>query len=202
MKLNPDNDVYTGDLSILNIRKQAWAKGEPRGDIYRRITYVLLVITLIVLLLVGRQTFGGSTMMSQLPVHITIWTAALIILLVSRQGKKISEIPFNGYHSARFETDDDTIYYVYQQGMTLKTYFIKDKDIKCMTRDDESGVLLIEGDAVINTQRRNGEDQEKVSEFYALVPFDKYDLDDLLAPYKKKVKSAPGKLRDKYRDEH
>lgn len=202
MKLNPDNDVYTGDLSILNVRKQQWSKGEPKADVYRTATYILLVIALIVMIFVGRQTFGGTTSMSQLPIHITIWTSAVIILLVSRQGKKISEVPFNGYHSARFETDDDTIYYVYQQGMSLKTYFIKDKDIKRMTRDDESGVLLIEGDAVINTQKRNSEEQEKVSEFYALVPFDKYDLDDLLAPYKKKVKSAPGKLRDKYRDEH
>ena len=59
-------------------------------------------------------------------------------------------------------------------------------------------MLLIEGDAAINIQTRKGETEENVSEFYALVPFDKYDLDDLLAPYKKKVKKADGELRERF----
>ena len=42
----------------------------------------------------------------------------------------------------------------------------------------------------------------QVQEFYCLVPFDKYDLDDLLQPYGKKVKSVKGSLRQKYIDEH
>ena len=61
---------------------------------------------------------------------------------------------------------------------------------------------MIEGNAVINTERRGGESEETVTEFYALVPFDKYDLDDLLQPYGKKVKNAKGSLRQKYIDEH
>ena len=32
----------------------------------------------------------------------------------------------------------------------------------------------------------------------ALVPFDKYELDDLLAPYKRKVVKADGKLRENF----
>ena len=202
MKLNSDNDVYTGDLSILNIRKQTWAKGEHRADKYRYITYALLVITLAVLVYINMHMPEDPTTREQLPFHITLWIAAIIIILIARRGKLMSEAPFNGFHSARFETDDNTLYYVYQQGMALKTYFIKDKDIKRMTRDDEAGVLYIEGDAVINIQKRSGEEQESVKEFYALVPFDKYDLDDLLSPYKKKVKSAPNALREKYRSEH
>ena len=86
--------------------------------------------------------------------------------------------------------------------MTLRTYIIKDKDVKKIIRDDDWGVILIEGDAVINIERRKGETEEKVNEFYALVPFDKYDLDDLLQPYGKKVKKANGTLRQKYLDEH
>ena len=43
MKLDPGNDVYPGDLSILNIRKQQWAKGEDRSQIYNIATIVINV---------------------------------------------------------------------------------------------------------------------------------------------------------------
>ena len=134
--------------------------------------------------------------------HIAIWVTALLAIFVSKRGKKISEQPFAGFHMAHFEADDDTVYYQYQKGMTLRTYYIKDKDIKKIYRDDTASVLLITGDATINTQTRQGESDEKVSEFYALLPFDKYDTDDLLAPYKKKVVNYDGKLRDKYTEDH
>lgn len=103
---------------------------------------------------------------------------------------------------AHFEADDDTVYYQFQKGMTLQTYYIKDENIKKIYRDDKAGVLLIEGDATVNVQTRKDESEHSVSEFYALVPFDKYDLDDLLAPYKKKVKKADGQLREKYTSEN
>jgi hypothetical protein len=103
---------------------------------------------------------------------------------------------------AHFEVDDDTVYYQYQKGLSLRTYYIKDKDIKKIYRDDEAGVILIEGDATVNVQTRKSETEEKVSEFYALLSFDKYDLDDLLQPYKNKVKRVDGKLREKYSEEH
>ena len=148
------------------------------------------------------QVRGGTTKLSQLPLHLSIWITALAGYLTARQGKKISEQPFSGFHMARFEADDDTVYYIYQKGMSLRTYYIHDKDIKKIYRDDEAGVILIEGDATINIQTRKNETQEKVSEFYALVPFDKYDLDDLLQPYGKKVKNSKISLRQKYIDEH
>lgn len=201
MKLDPKNDVYPGDLSILNIRKQDWAKGEERSKIYTILSFVILIAGLITMILVSNKNKGG-TMMSQLPLHITIWTTALLAFLTARKGKQLSQAPFYGFHDARFETDDDTLYYRFQKGMTLRTYIIKDKDVKRITRDDDWGVICINGDAVVNIERRGGETEEKVDEFYALVPFDKYDLDDLLQPYGKKVKSANGTLRQKYIDEH
>lgn len=202
MKLSPENDVYTGDLSILNIRKQQWIQGDQKSALWRRISYACLIVGFAGIVYVGTRTYGGSTMMSQLPLHISIWITALAAYLTARKGKVTSSRPFDGFHSARFEVDEDTVYYVYQKGMSLRTYYIRDKDIKKIFRDDEAGVLLLEGDAVINTQRRKGETEEKVDEFYALVPFDKYDLDDLLQPYKKKVKKADGQLRQKYIDEY
>ena len=149
--------------------------------------------------LVASKTQSGA---SQLPVHLTIWTVALITYLVAHRGRVLSEAPFNGYHSARFEVSDDTVYYIYQQGLKLKTYYIRDKEIKKIRRDDESGVLCIEGKATVNIQSRSAETEEKVDKFYALVPFDKYELDDLLAPYKKKVVRADGKLREQFSEEY
>ena len=201
MKLNPNNDVYPGDLSILNVRKQQWAKGEERSKVYNIGAVVILIAGLICMIIVNSK-FGGTTMMSQLPLHITIWITALLAFFFSRKGKQISQAPFFGFHDARFETDDDTLYYRYQQGMTLRTFIIKDNNIHKITRDDEWGVILIEGDGVVNIERRGGETEEKVSEFYCLVPFDKYDLDDLLQPYGKKVKNSKISLRQKYIDEH
>ena len=175
MRLDPNNDVYPGDLSILNIRKQDWAKGEDRSKIYTILSYVILICGLIAMIMVATRN-RGNTMMSQLPLHITIWITALLAFITARKGKQLSQAPFYGFHDARFETDDDTLYYRFQKGMTLRTYIIKDKEVKKITRDDDWGVILIEGDAVVNIERRSGETEEKVSEFYALVPFDKYDL--------------------------
>ena len=202
MTLNPNNDVYQGDLSTLNVRKQAWSRGNVTSQKYRYAAWVVLAIGFCVIIYVMLKVRGGTTALSQLPLHISIWVTAILALIVARQGKKVSEQPFAGFHMARFEVDDDTVYYVYQKGMSLKTYFIKDNAIRRIYRDDDAGVLLIEGDAVVNTQTRKEELQENVTEFYALVPFDKYDLDDLLQPYKKKVRNVNGQLREKYTAEY
>ncbi len=202
MTLYPNNDVYQGDLSTLNVRKQAWSRGDVTSQKYRYAAWVVLAIGFCVIIYVMLKVRGGTTALSQLPLHISIWVTAILALIVARQGKKVSEQPFAGFHMARFEVDDDTVYYVYQKGMSLKTYFIKDNAIKRIHRDDDAGVLLIEGDAVVNTQTRKEERQENVTEFYALVPFDKYDLDDLLQPYKKKVRNVNGQLREKYTAEY
>lgn len=201
MKLDPNNDVYQGDLSTLNIRKQAWAKAENTTAKYRYASWVVLAIGFAVIIYVMLKLRGGNTAMSQLPLHITIWVTALVVILISRQGKKVSEQPFSGFHMARFEVDDDTVYYIFQKSMSLQTYYIKDKDIRKIYRDDEAGVLRIEGEATLNIQTRKNETQQKVTDFFALVPFDKYDLDDLLKPYKKKVVNVNGKLRSVYTEE-
>jgi hypothetical protein len=196
MKLDPNNDVYPGDLGILNARKHKWAKGTKKGYGFKIASYVILAAGLVVIIKVALMTQGSES--SQLPVHLTIWTVAALTFIVSRRGKRMSQDPFNGFHNARFEVSDDTVYYVYQQGMKLKTYYIRDAQIKKIIRDDEAGVLCIEGKATLNTQTRDSETEESLDKFYALVPFDKYELDDLLAPYKRKVVKADGKLREEY----
>ncbi len=196
MKLDPNNDVYPGDLGILNARKHKWAKGTKKGYGFKIASYGILAAGLVVIISVALRTQGAES--SQLPVHLTIWTVAVLTFIAARRGKRMSQDPFNGFHNARFEVSDDTVYYVYQQGMKLKTYFIRDAQIKKIIRDDEAGVLCIEGKATLNTQTRDSETEESLDKFYALVPFDKYELDDLLAPYKKKVVKSDGKLRESF----
>ncbi len=196
MILDPNNDVYPGDLGILNARKHKWAKGTTKGSGFRIASYATLAAGLAVIVNVALRTQGAES--SQLPVHLTIWTVAALTFILARRGKRLSQDPFNGFHNARFEVSDDTVYYVYQQGMKLKTYYICDAQIKKIRRDDESGVLCIEGKATLNIQTRDSETEESLDKFYALVPFDKYELDDLLAPYKRKVVKADGKLREEY----
>lgn len=196
MKLDPNNDVYPGDLGILNARKHKWAKGTKKGYGFKIASYGILAAGLVAIIKVALMTQGAES--SQLPVHLTIWTVAALTFIVSRRGKRMSQDPFNGFHNARFEVSDDTVYYVYQQGMKLKTYYIRDAQIKKIIRDDEAGVLCIEGKATLNTQTRDSETEESLDKFYALVPFDKYELDDLLAPYKKKVVKSDGKLRESF----
>ena len=196
MKLDPNNDVYPGDLGILNARKHKWAKGTKKGYGFKIASYGILAAGLVVIISVALRTQGAES--SQLPVHLTIWAVAALTFIVSRRGKRMSQDPFNGFHNARFEVSDDTVYYVYQQGMKLKTYYIRDAQIKKIIRDDEAGVLCIEGKATLNTQTRDSETEENLDKFYALVPFDKYELDDLLAPYKKKVVKSDGKLRESF----
>lgn len=202
MTLNPDNDIYQGDLATLNRNKQAWSSADDTSARFRIAAWAVVAIGFLCIIYVYTRVRGGTTTMSQLPLHISIWVTALLAIFVSKRGKKISERPFAGFHMAHFEADDDTVYYQYQKGMSLRTYYIKDKNIKKIYRDDSAGVLLIEGDAAINIQTRKGETEENVSEFYALVPFDKYDLDDLLAPYKKKVKKADGELRERFTEKN
>ena len=196
MKLDPNNDVYPGDLGILNARKHKWAKGTKKGYGFKIASYGILAAGLVAIIKVALMTQGAES--SQLPVHLTIWTVAALTFIAARRGKRMSQDPFNGFHNARFEVSDDTVYYVYQQGMKLKTYYIRDAQIKKIIRDDEAGVLCIEGKATLNTQTRDSETEENLDKFYALVPFDKYELDDLLAPYKKKVVKSDGKLRESY----
>ena len=196
MKLDPNNDVYPGDLGILNARKHKWAKGTKKGYGFKIASYGILAAGLVVIISVALRTQGAES--SQLPVHLTIWTVAALTFIAARRGKRMSQDPFNGFHNARFEVSDDTVYYVYQQGMKLKTYYIRDAQIKKIIRDDEAGVLCIEGKANLNIQTRDSETKESLDKFYALVPFDKYELDDLLAPYKKKVVKSDGKLRESF----
>ena len=82
--------------------------------------------------------------------------------------------------------------------MTKNVYYIKDKDIREIIRDDEADCLYIKGKAVLQTTSRKGITERWLDGIYAMVGFDEYDLDDLLEPYSEYVQVAPGTLRQKF----
>ena len=65
MKLDPNNDVYPGDLSILNVKKQDWAKGEEHSKIYSILSFVILIAGLIAMIFVNSR-YGGTTTLLQI----------------------------------------------------------------------------------------------------------------------------------------
>ena len=176
MRLDPNNDVYPGDLGILNARKHKWAKGTKKGFGFKIASYVILAAGLVAIINVALRTQDAES--SQLPVHLTIWAVAVLTFIAARRGKRMSQDPFNGFHNARFEVSDDTVYYVYQQGMKLKTYYIRDAQIKKIRRDDESGVLCIEGKATLNIQTRDSETEESLDKFSSVVRGDNYNAEN------------------------
>ena len=91
MKLDPNNDVYPGDLGILNARKHKWAKGTNKGFGFKIASYVILAAGLVVIISVALRTQGAES--SQLPVHLTIWTVAALTFIAARRGKRMSQDP-------------------------------------------------------------------------------------------------------------
>lgn len=201
MELNENNDIYYGDLKLLQERKTNWSNLYPNSKTYKVLTYGILLIGFAIIIAVARYVEGQGDSANQMPLHISIWITAIVTIFTKKTGDKKCNPPFVKFHSARFEAGDDAISYIYQQGMALKTYVIKDEDIEKIIRDDVAWVLWIKGKADITTQKREGITTDRVDEFYALVPFDEYDLDDLLAPYEEFVSAEPGTLRAKFDSE-
>ena len=111
MWLDPNNDKYPGDLALLNKRKHQWSKAGEKGTKYKYGSFAVLAAGFAAIVFVASKTPDGA---SQLPIHLTIWVVALLTYLVAHRGRVLSEAPFNGYHSARFEVSDDTVFYVYE----------------------------------------------------------------------------------------
>ena len=78
MKLNPDNDIYQGDLTTLNRYKQAWSSAEESSARYRTAAWVVVAVGFLCIIYVYTRVRGGTTTMSQLPLHLTIWATALL----------------------------------------------------------------------------------------------------------------------------
>ena len=62
MKLDPNNDVYPGDLGILNARKHKWAKGTKKGYGFKIASYGILAAGLVAIIKVALMTQGSGTL--------------------------------------------------------------------------------------------------------------------------------------------
>ena len=196
-----NNDKYLVDLGLLNKRKHAWNGMHPKFRMYRALVFLMFGLGCIGIYRAFIATQGATTTRGILPLHLAIWGTGLITILAHYFGKKQYEKPFGGIHSARFEAAPKGIYYIYQQGMKLITYYIKDKDIREIIRDDEAHCLYIKGKGMLEVTMRKEKRQHSIHGIYALISFDEYDLDDLLEPYGELVKSAPGTLRSQFLSE-
>lgn len=198
--IQPDenNDKYYGNLKLLQERKRAWARLMPGEKHYRHATIAVLLIGLAVMVYVALRVASEN---DQLPLHLTIWAVCIIAIAINRIGGKKTNPPFEKLHNASFEASDDGLFYIFQKGMSLRTFYIADSDIEEIIRDDVAWVLYFKGRAKIHIKTKSEEFEEEVSEFYALVPVDEYDLDDMLAPYGELVTIAPGTLRGRFDSE-
>ncbi len=196
-----NNDKYLSDLGTLNRRKNEWSEVHPKYKMYKGLAFLMFGIGCVVIWRMYLLTKNAATSMETLPLHASIWGTALLTILVNKYGKKIYEKPFGSLHSTRLEAAPKGIYYIYQQGMMMVTYYIKDKDLREIIRDDESNCLYFKGKGMLEVQTRKGTAQHSINGIYALIGFDRYDLDDLLEPYGDMVTVAPGTLRKKYLDE-
>lgn len=195
-KEDNDNDRYLADMQLFQKRKVAWGEMHPAYKKARSLVWISLAIGCVAVGVAYNMTKDlPDTTKNMMPMYIAIWLTLAFVYGFGRVGKQMYEKPFNGLHNCRFEATDYGLYYIYQQGMTLVTYYIKDKNIKEIIRDDECAVIKIVGHADVETRTRKGIEETTVEEKYALLSFDEYDLDDLLAPYGDTVKVCPGTLR-------
>jgi hypothetical protein len=196
-----NNDKYLGDLGLLNTRKHAWNNMHPKFRMYRAIVFIVFGLGCVGIYFAFMATKDATTTKGILPLHFSIWITGILTILAHHFTKKYYEKPFGSLHSARFEAAPKGLYYIYQQGMKLITYYIKDKDIREIIRDDEANCLYIKGKGMLEVNMRNELHSHSINGIYAMVAFDEYDLDDLLEPYGDLVKVAPGTLRNQYLSE-
>ena len=83
MKLNPDNDNYQGDLTTLNKNKQAWSTAEASAAKFRYASWAVVAIGFLAIVFTYTRVKGGTTTMSQLPLHLSIWITAILAILVA-----------------------------------------------------------------------------------------------------------------------
>ena len=78
-------------------------------------------------------------------------------------------------------------------------YEIKDKNIKEWVVDEEAWCFYFGGKAEISRNTKEGfEKMAEVKGFYMLIPFDEFEVDDIIAPYGDLVTRADGTLRRRF----
>ncbi len=201
--MEQDNDVYHGDLLMLKKDTVDWTESHKAWKFYRTLLIIAtvggLALVLFVLYKMGAQRDMDS---KQLPLHISIWVTFLAMYIVGSKSSKLCKPPFNSLHNVRIEMSDTGIYYVYQRKMKEYIYYIKDENIEEMIYDSERRAMYIKGKARIKHVSRSGDITSwDTDEMYMMMPFDRFDIDDMFEPYGDRVKFEPGTLREKFSKE-
>lgn len=193
-----NRDIYYANLTLVKLLSTKWAGDHPRRKTVMRVQTITMIAGLAMM---GAMLYYVQSLPKekQWVLHLSIWAAALVIYLAVRYRNKVCKPPFLRLLNARFEMSDEGIYYIYQEGLTVKTYYIADEAIEEMVYDETYHVLYLRGTATLTPENRKGVGEaEEVGEMYCLLPFDEYDADDLLAPYEERLARVNGALRARY----
>lgn len=197
-----ENDLYYGDLILLKKRVSEWQEAHPKGRINKPVKLAAIVVGL-ALILGAYYIDPEAASKSGISVFtMTILVVLLAMIFLSRKLNAMMQPPFAKLYNARFEASDDGIICYYQQKMSEYHYFIKDKNIKKWIIDSDVNCMYIEGKASLSTTTKDGENPlGSIDAFYMLIPFDQFDLDDLVAPYGDLVEYRNGTLREQFMQE-
>lgn len=172
-----------------------WAEAHPTRKKQNAVVGATLIIGLGIILSMLYYTIK-HTSVPQWYLHVSIWVAALIVFVAGRQRNSICNPPFKGLLNVRYEMSDEGIYYIYQEKLTVYTFFIADDDIEEIIYDDEFQVLHIVGKGEVSAETRKGVTKPtSATDYYCLLPYDEFDIDDILNPYGEIVKRVHGDLR-------
>ena len=193
-----ENDIYYGDLMLIKRRVNEWAEKHPRGYMnkYGKILLSLAALAAIIGAYMIDPT-GSTSALS--PLTITIFVAFLLVIIGARALNKMTQPPFAKLYNVRFEATSKSIICYYQQGMNEFFYEIKDKNIKEWVVDEEAWCFYFGGKAEVRRNTKEGfEKMAEVKGFYMLIPFDEFEVDDIIAPYGDIVTRADGTLRRRF----
>lgn len=197
-----ENDIYFGDLMLVKKRVTAWSEKHPNGNINKIGKAIIAILCLGAIIIAYRFDPNGSTERLS-PLTITIFFSFVIAIFAARGINKLTQPPFAKLYNVRFEASTRSIICYYQQGMTEFLYEIKDKNIKEWIVDEDSWCFYFKGKAELSRNTKQGFERMdgSIQEFYMIIPFDEYDVDDLIAPYGDLVTRADGTLRKKAVDD-
>lgn len=196
--MDKETDIYYGDLMLLKRRINEWAASHPKNKVSQIAKYATVALGFAAM--IGAYYYDPAAAAEQRIslFTCTIFFAFLAMIFVSRKVTAILQPPFKKLYNVRIEASDDGIFCYYQQKMIEYSYFIKDKDIREWIIDSDTNSMYIKGKAELQRATKEGPERVgSVGEFYMLIPFDQFDLDDLIEPYGDLVQYQNGTMRNR-----
>ena len=193
-----DNDIYYGDLLLIKKRVNEWAESHPRGAWNKYGKIVLGVACLAAI--IGAYYLDPNASTKRLStLTVTMLVAFTLCIIGARQLNVMTQPPFGKLFNIRFEASTKSIICFYQQGMTEYMYEIKDNNIREWVVDEKSWCFYFGGKGELSRNTKEGfERMGTVKGFYMLIPFDEFEVDDIIAPYGDLVTRANGTLRERF----